>query len=61
MKVFISQPMRGKADEFILSERESAIAKIKAKHPDAEIIDTFFTDYDGVAVGFLGKSIMKLA
>ena len=62
MKVFISQPMNGKTDEEIRTEREVAIAKVKSAQPDSpvEILDTFFTDYNGNAVQFLGKSIMKL-
>ena len=60
-KAFISQPMRGKTPEFIKEEREKMIAIIKEQYPDIEILDTYFKDYDGNAVGFLGKSIIKLS
>lgn len=60
MKVFISQPMRGKTDEFIKSERETAVQMIMDRFSDAEIIDSYFGDFDGNAVQFLGKSIQKL-
>ena len=62
MKVFISQPMKGKTDEQILTERNGAISKIERVYPDSqiEVIDSFFADYDGNAVQFLGKSILKL-
>lgn len=38
MKLFISQPMKGKTDEEILAERENAISKFK----NVEVIDSFF-------------------
>ena len=61
-KLFISQPMRGKTDEFIKEEREKMINTIKEKYgDDIEIIDSFFANYDGNAVGFLSKSIGKLS
>lgn len=43
MKIFISQPMRGKTDEEILEERTKAIDIAKERyHADVEIIDSFF-------------------
>lgn len=46
MKVFISQPTKGKTDEEILKEREQAIADIHFKFPNesVEIIDSFLVD-----------------
>lgn len=44
MKVFISQPMKGKTDEQILAERADAFARIKAMCPGAELIDTYIDD-----------------
>ena len=42
-KVFISQPMGGKTDDEILSERKNAIELIKnTLHDDVEILDSFF-------------------
>ena len=65
MKVFISQPMRGKIDEEILNERNQVIEKIKSQYEDVEIIDSYFEDYnpeDGnVALKYLSKSIELLA
>lgn len=43
MKIFISQPMRGKTDAEILAERERAIKAAKAKWgDDAEVLKSFF-------------------
>lgn len=60
-KVFISQPMRGKTDEYIRKEREHLIKVAKEMYEDVEIIDSYFTDYDGSALKFLSRSIGKLA
>lgn len=61
MKLFISQPMRGRSDEEILEERE----RIKKNFPDDEIIDSFFEDYEpttgNMALKYLAKSIELLA
>jgi hypothetical protein len=61
-KVFISQPMASKSDDEILSERNKAIKKVKSSYPNdnIEILDSFFGDYNGNAVQFLGKSILLL-
>lgn len=60
-KLFISQPMRGKTDAEILKEREVAIeAARKTTGEDVEILDTFFKDFNGNALEFLGKSILML-
>ncbi|MDR1020840.1 MAG: hypothetical protein LBL73_08780 [Synergistaceae bacterium] len=61
-KVFVSQPMRGKTDEEILAERKRLETMVKdAFGDDAEILDSFFKDFDGNALQFLGKSIGVLA
>lgn len=61
-KLFISQPMRGKSDETIQQERDEAIISAKAlTSDDIEVLDTFFTNFDGNAVAFLGKSISALS
>jgi hypothetical protein len=62
IKVFISQPMRGKTEKEIKDQKESAIFKIKDYvkrnyNKDIIIIDTFFTNFDGNRLEFLGKSI----
>ena len=42
MKIFISQPMNGLAEEEIRHNREKAIKKIKSLYgDDAEIIDSY--------------------
>lgn len=65
MKVFISQPMRGKTDEEILAEREKIIAGIKNHFTDEtiEIVDSFFegAPVDAKPLWFLGKAIEKLS
>lgn len=61
-KLFISQPMRGRSDEEILKERKTLIEKAKQKFDDeVEILDSFFSNYNGNALGFLGKSIELLS
>ena len=45
MRLFISQPMRGKTDEQILDERNYAISRAKKiLGDDVEVIDSFFND-----------------
>ena len=66
MKVFISQPMKGKTDAEILKEREFAVTKIKEKYgsDDAEIINSLLiNDYvsKNRALYCLGKSLTLLA
>jgi hypothetical protein len=55
-KVFVSQPMRGKTKEEILTAREAALAKIGEPF---EMIDSYFADFDGNKLAFLGKGIME--
>lgn len=64
MKIFISQPMKGRDAEEIQKEREEAILALKAKYgKEVEIIDSFVKDFpkDANAVWFLGKSIELLS
>lgn len=45
MKVFISQPIRGKTEEEILKTREEIIEYAKGKYgSNVEIIDSFFSE-----------------
>ena len=68
IKVFISQPMKGKSDEEIKLTR-SIIERIVQKklNNEADIIDSYFEDYPcdqghkNIALKFLAKSIDKLA
>lgn len=64
MKLFISQPMRGKTNEEILAVREKAIASAKRNTgEDVEVIDSFFKDapVDANPLWYLAKSIELLA
>lgn len=66
VKVFISQPMRGKTDEEILKERSEAIEKVKdIVNEDVEIIDSFIKndpkDVKNTALWCLGHSLKFLA
>jgi len=61
-KLFISQPMKDKTESEIMAERADAIqAAVDAMGEPVEVIDTYFGDFDGKALEFLGKSIMLLA
>lgn len=61
-KIFISQPMRGKGEEEILTERTALEELAKEKFgDDCVILDTYFADFDGNALAFLGKSVLKLS
>jgi len=63
-KLFISQPMRGKTDEEILTVRERAIISAKEKIGDEiEVIDSFFQNapHDARPLWFLGKSFELLS
>jgi hypothetical protein len=59
MKVFVSQPMRGKTKDEILAEREKALVYLKERIGGFELIDTYFKDFDGNRLQFLGKSISE--
>ena len=63
MKFFISQKMKGRSDEEILSERQKVIEAIKEHNPKAEIIDSFFESApDGAnPLWYLSKSIELLS
>lgn len=65
MKLFISQPMKGKTDEQILKERDIAIQEVKelVGDDDVEIIDSFFKDapHDARPLWHLGKSLELLS
>lgn len=63
-KLFISQPMKGKSDEDILKERETAIKKVEAVFVEPiEVIDSFFQNApaDARPLWFLGKSLELLS
>lgn len=63
-KLFISQPMKDKSDDEILSEREKAIKKAEEKLGEpVEVIDSFFqhAPADARPLWFLGKSLELLS
>lgn len=64
MKIFISQPMRGKTDKEILTERAKAIETVQEiYHANVEVIDSFFQSApaDAKPLWFLGKSLELLS
>lgn len=67
MKVFISQPMKDKTEEQILSERNEAIDNLKAMYPEEEfeVIDSYLGDEyspeGNRPLWCLGKSLELLA
>lgn len=63
MKIFISQPMRGKADAEILAERERTIKAAKAKWGDVEVLESFFwgAPTEAKPLWFLGESLKVMA
>lgn len=66
IKVFISQPMRGKTKEEILAVREKAIESVKRNFDGTvKIIDSYFSDYNpeggSIPLKFLAKSLELLA
>lgn len=63
MKIFISQPMRGKTDAEILAERERAIKAAKAKWVDVEVLESFFrgAPTEAKPLWFLGESLKVMA
>lgn len=63
-KLFISQPMRGKTDEEILSVREKAIASAERHLGEkVKVIDSFFKNapVEARPLWFLGKSLELLS
>lgn len=62
-KVFISQPMRGKTETEILTERKRIIEEIQASIGDHEVLDTYFDDFGPGAkpLQYLAKSLWMLA
>lgn len=64
MKVFISQPMRGRSDKEILEKRIRVIEILESMYDtDIDIIDSFFQSapHDSKPLWFLGKSIELLS
>ena len=62
-KVFISQPMRGKTSEEILTERKRITEEIQNLIGDHEVLDTYFDDFGECSkpLQYLAKSLWMLA
>ena len=63
-KLFISQPMKGKTDEEILTERRRAVRSAERQLGEPiEVIDSFFQSAptDAKPLWFLGKSLELLS
>ena len=62
MKLFISQPMKGKTDEQILEERDKAAGLFILEGENVEVIDSFIKDAPAQAapLWYLGESIKLL-
>lgn len=67
LKLFISQPMKGKTNEEIETVRQEAITTVQKRFEDRgediEVIDSFFKDapHDAKPLWFLAKSLELLS
>ena len=64
MRIFISQPMKGKTDSEIKQERERIVEKVREEYSEAvTVIESFFegAPADAKPLWFLGKSLEMLA
>ena len=63
-KIYISQPMRGRATDEIIAERKALIADaaVALRTDDVEVLDTYFNGYTGKPpLRLLGMSLEKMA
>lgn len=62
IKLFISQPMRGRSDDEITAEREYVkLATERLLKEDVVVIDSFFQGGDMRPLEYLGESLKLLA
>ena len=63
VKLYISQPMRGKAMNDIMAERKQLVAEaaVELRTDDILVIDTLFVNHDKPPLEMLGRSIEKMA
>lgn len=69
MKIFISMPMKSKSVEQVRVEMNKVFEFIKAKLPEAELVDSIIEDAaktiamrgDDVGVWFLGESLKRMS
>lgn len=60
-KVFISQPMSGLPAQEIVDSRNAMIRYAQRTFGDVEILDTYFADFSGHPLEYLGKAISLMA
>lgn len=63
-KIYISQPMRGRATDEIIAERKALIADaaVALQTDELEVLDTYFNGYTGKPpLRLLGMSLEKMA
>ena len=70
MKVFVSQPMRGKTEKEILKERNDAVCCVQEmfgiERSEIEVIDSYFDEFSGDEESrhplvYLGRAIVMMA
>lgn len=63
VKLYISQPMRGKAMNDIVAERKQLVAEaaVELRTDDILVLDTLFINHDRPPLAMLGRSIEKMA
>ena len=63
VKLYISQPMRGKAMNDIMAERKQLVAEaaVELRTDDILVLDTLFINHDRPPLAMLGRSIEKMA
>lgn len=65
LKLFISQPMKGRTDEEILKERERIISMVEASYGTIQVIDSFIKEEAPTGVNaslwYLARSIKFLS
>lgn len=63
VKLYISQPMRGKCMNDIMSERKQLVAEaaVELRTDDILVLDTLSINHDRPRLEMLGRSIEKMA
>ena len=63
VKLYISQPMRGKCMNDIMAERKQLVAEasVALRADDILVLDTLFINHDRPRLAMLGRSIEKMA
>ena len=62
-KIYISQPMRGRATDEIIAERKALIADaaVALRTDDVEVLDTYFQHLDKPPLQLLARALEKMA